>query len=350
MGPAGGVPLHMKMDVLTAVPLVPGRPLRMFPAVHGEGRFAIERLALIVPTSLCSSQVSVMLARRLSAGVASSGVPLRVLALPHTEGCGHSAGASEEMFIRTMLSYARHPMVAMAVLVEHGCEKTHNDRMAETLRVAGVDPARFGYASIQLGGGIEAVQAYLSSFFQAQLSIQPLPQRQLCSLGDLHLGLVGQGKVAPAALRALSQVAASVLLLGGTCVIVGDALDSAQFLHCLLDEGQDYAESTLGYGQLVTTPGLHRMHCTSKHFVELATGLGASGVDLIIALVTDHTVEVRAQKKDWLYARGTIKVTDGCCNNSFSVSKFYSTFLIHIFSRSLFRLCGWCCMVRPRNG
>lgn len=53
----------------------------------------------------------------------------RIIALPHTEGCGHSSGSSEEMFVRTMLGYATHPRVAYAVLLEHGCEKTHNDYM-----------------------------------------------------------------------------------------------------------------------------------------------------------------------------------------------------------------------------
>lgn len=292
-GPRQGVPLAMRVSTVGPA-LISSHPLNMLPAVHDHHRFTTEHIALLVPTSLCSSQVSKMLAERVAlTHLHNRGAgPLRVLALPHTEGCGHSAGASEEMFVRTMLNYACHPMVAMTVLVEHGCEKTHNDRMAATLRRNGVDPARFGYASIQLDGGIEAVHAKVNSYFQSLLSTLPTQQRQPCPLGTLHIGLLGQGTIPPSALQSLSRVAMSVLQLGGTCVTIGSALEDAHFLNILLGDGQDYADTTLGYGQVVATPGLHRMHCTSQHLVELSTGLGASGVDIIVALIVDHVMEV----------------------------------------------------------
>ncbi len=88
-----------------------------------------------------------------------------------------------------MLGYAIHPAIVAAVLLEHGCEKTHNDYMTKELRsmvrscvvavglvcctyhahththtlslsltahAQGVNPGRFSYASTQLDGGIEA--------------------------------------------------------------------------------------------------------------------------------------------------------------------------------------------------
>lgn len=115
--------------------------LVMFPSP--KYTFATERVGLLVPTSLCSSHVSVKLAERLRE--AKFETMSRVIALPHTEGCGVS-GSGEKLFVRTMLSYASHPMVAFAVLVEHGCEKTHNNKMKEDIAAAGGDPGQFGYA------------------------------------------------------------------------------------------------------------------------------------------------------------------------------------------------------------
>jgi len=55
------------------------------------------------------------------------------VALPHTEGCGHSSGDHEGLVVRTMLGYAAHPMAAKVVMLEHGCEKTHNGRFEQEL-------------------------------------------------------------------------------------------------------------------------------------------------------------------------------------------------------------------------
>lgn len=38
--------------------------------------------------------------------------------------------------MRTMVSYVTHPLVVHAVLLEHGCEKTHNGRLEQDLQEA----------------------------------------------------------------------------------------------------------------------------------------------------------------------------------------------------------------------
>ena len=58
-----------------------------------------------------------MIATQLNQSHAGSG--LRYVALPHTEGCGASGGESEELFIRTMAGYLRHPFTERALLLEH---------------------------------------------------------------------------------------------------------------------------------------------------------------------------------------------------------------------------------------
>ena len=56
---------------------------------------------------------------------------------------------------RTYRGYVTHPNVAAALLLEHGCEKIPNDVMRRQLEDAGVPLDRFGWASVQLDGGIE---------------------------------------------------------------------------------------------------------------------------------------------------------------------------------------------------
>ena len=85
-----------------------------------------ESVALILPTSLCSSEIARSLAAALqeeytpsekSSEIASS-PPVRFVALPHTEGCGLS---DERLGAITLLGHLRSPLVAHALLLEHGC-------------------------------------------------------------------------------------------------------------------------------------------------------------------------------------------------------------------------------------
>jgi hypothetical protein len=56
-GPRAGGPVPVALAGVEGA-LAPTKPLRMFRAARSPSRYATEHLALIVPTSLCSSQVS----------------------------------------------------------------------------------------------------------------------------------------------------------------------------------------------------------------------------------------------------------------------------------------------------
>ncbi|HEX5847809.1 MAG TPA: UxaA family hydrolase, partial [Rubrobacter sp.] len=82
-----------------------GRPLPVKPGVpdvefsfeaiqSGRGP-VVDQIALVMPTSLCSGQISRRIANRLNEGDATRGKVTRFVALPHTEGCGVSAGSAE---------------------------------------------------------------------------------------------------------------------------------------------------------------------------------------------------------------------------------------------------------------
>jgi altronate dehydratase len=68
-------------------------------------------------------------------------------------------------------------------------------------------------------------------------------------------------------------------------------LSSPVYLEAVL--GDRPAENTLAYGQAVPAgkPGLHVMEAPTDHWVETATGLGATGVEVMLAHVTRHPLQ-----------------------------------------------------------
>src|SRR5690606_37258348 len=95
------------------------------------------------------------------------------VALPHTEGCGNSAGPGELLFMRTLANYLAHPSVGKALLLEHGCEKTHNDAFRNLLGTLKIPAGQLGWASIQLDGGLENVTRKVMDWFHGVSEIQP---------------------------------------------------------------------------------------------------------------------------------------------------------------------------------
>ena len=156
-----------------------------------DDRLVPEAVGLILPTSLCSGQIALRLAAQAEVEKWAGDAVTRMVALPHTEGCGSSGGASEETFARMMLGYLLHPNTRMALLLEHGCEKTHNDYFRSRLVEAGADPSRFGWASIQADGGLDAVGDRVKDWFNSFDLAKPVEQRG--NLGALTVGLEARG-------------------------------------------------------------------------------------------------------------------------------------------------------------
>jgi altronate dehydratase len=216
----------------------------------------------------------------------TSGRGLRYVALAHTEGCGASGGDSEVLYLRTMAGYLAHPLVSRGLLLEHGCEKTHNDAMRNFLAEQKIDINHFGCASVQLDGGIESVTRKVTKWFQA--GPEKYPQTTEAGLGALPLGLTSVGPLPDASAEAFALVARSVVSLGGTVVVAQNSslLVTSTFARELL--ATSGVCPTLSYGQSFSKAGLHIMETPTDHYVETLTGLGATGVQIMIAHVTDH--------------------------------------------------------------
>jgi altronate dehydratase len=289
------------LEMLRNAPEPDGEPLPVkpgddevefsFQAITSERGPVADQVGLIMPTSLCSGQIARRIANRLNEQGATRGKVTRFVALPHTEGCGVSAGSAERIFSRTVLGHLANPTVRFALLLEHGCEKTHNDYFEALLKKRGLDPTRFGWASVQLDGGIESVVAKVEAWFDETLDDAGDLVHETAGLEALRLGLYAAGPLSDDAALSLARVTRAVAGAGGTVIVPEKAamLSSPVYLDSVL--GDHDVENTLAYGQAAGEPGFHVMEAPTDHWVETATGLGATGVEIMLAHVAGHPLQ-----------------------------------------------------------
>jgi altronate dehydratase len=256
-----------------------GRPLRAKPLGDAPRLAAVtrEQVGLLLPTSLCASQVARGIAQQLNGGTAGLD---RFVALPHTEGCGVGGGISEQIYLRTMAGYLVHPFVSRALVLEHGCEKTHNDAMRNHIAEHAIDAEQFGWASIQLDGGLEKVTEKVRGFFATPAN------RGRPDAEPINVALVASEDLPSSVADAFARIASSVIASGGAVVVPESFPGATEVFGAILD---DTIKPTIGYGESAGTAGFHVMATPTRHFVETLTGLGATGVDVIIAYVGEQS-------------------------------------------------------------
>ncbi|MBI2504695.1 MAG: UxaA family hydrolase [Candidatus Latescibacteria bacterium] len=279
-----GIPLLLNADT----PIPPAS----FSAIQAGTSHATDQLGLILPTSLCAGQVARLAAERLNAkGLGRQQGISRFAALVHTEGCGVSGSHAEHLYDRTLIGYLTHPLVKVALLLEHGCEKTHNDYFRTHLEELGVDPGQFGWASVQLDGGIEKSLEKVEEFFERTLGGQLALQCEQVGLDYLSLGLLSAGPLADPAAAALARLTRWVVGAGGTVVMPANAglLQSPVYLEAAL--GSNQPETSLAHGQSFENPGFYIMDTPTDHWVETLTGLGATGVELMLTHAGEHPMQ-----------------------------------------------------------
>ncbi|MCB9160572.1 MAG: UxaA family hydrolase [Caldilineaceae bacterium] len=266
-------------------PLLVATVLATVPTLHGD---SAHRVGLILPTSLCAGQIGQMAARRLNHGdlARRAGVD-EFVALVHTEGCGCSP-AAKDLATDTLLGYLEHPAVAQALLLEHGCEITHNDHMRQAMAARGIDPAQLGWASIQLDGGIQAVLEKIEAWFAqgagraSKSTIVPLTTRTIA--------LASVGALQPESGRVLARLAGAFVARGGSIIVpAGDGLLRNETFRTRLRPAAD--APSLAYAQRPAAPGFHIMATPTASWAEIVVGLGASGAEAALVVTATRPVE-----------------------------------------------------------
>ena len=277
-----GAPLPVRPGIQTG----PTAALTIFATNHGP---ATERVALVLPTSLCAAQISRLAADRLNEKRlgAAQGIS-RFVSLVHTEGCGFGGESMHQLLHRAYRGYVTHPNVAAALLLEHGCEKVPNDLMRHKLEAAGVPASRFGWASVQLDGGIAKALDKVEAWFAATLATLPPAPSVPSHLGALSLGLLTTAPANDPTVTALVAIAQQILDRGGSVLLPESdpLLADRRFSSALLGAVPPHA--TLAYGQPLATPGFHIVASETDHWVENLTGLGACGAHLALTVVHQH--------------------------------------------------------------
>ncbi len=238
------------------------------------------RIRLIIPTSLCAGQIARMIADRLNSNLTVA--EGRYVALPHTEGCGVS-GEAIDILEQTIAGYAVHPLSDRVLLLEHGCEKTHNDAIRNYLGALAIDHSTMGFASIQLDGGIERVTEKVMNWFASSSveSSQGVGSETEPAKVSLSLGITVQGELPGESASALASVAASIVDGGGSVIIpeTSPLLRCSEFTSALFTASP---HTTLSYGEIVRQRGLHIMAMSGDHLIESLTGMGSSGANLFL--------------------------------------------------------------------
>ncbi len=273
------------------LPLAPSEPAEAAPVslLRTEYGWATERVGLVLPTSLCASQIARLAADRLNArGVGRAAGLTRFVALTHTEGCGFGGETMYHLLHRTYRGYITHPNVAAALLLEHGCEKIPNDVMRRQLETAGIPLTRFGWGSVQLDGGIEKALEKIEAHFTEKFAALPPAPSLPTNLGALTVGLMAAARLSSPTVDLLVLLAREILGQGGSVLIPESdpLLADSRFTRALIGEAPLHA--TLMYGQPLPRPGLHIVSTETDHWVENVTGLAGCGAHLVLGVVSEH--------------------------------------------------------------
>lgn len=291
------------VNVILQMPAPDGKPLALrdgscdyrplsYPVYDDGKRIVHKFVGLVLPTSLCAAQVAQLAADQLNQK--GFGVPAhiaRYATLTHTEGCGVRGDTYMTLYLGTMLNYMLHPMVRFGLFLEHGCEMTHNDAFQHRLRDMGGDPSQFGWASIQLDGGITRVMGKIENWFAERAAATGRARRELVGIENARIGIMTAAPPPPTVAAALADLTRNIVNQGGTIVLpsTSSLFDDTNFADALLDTPRP--NPSLAYGQFAAQRGLHVMDAPSRHWVETLSGLGATGVELILTYVDALTVQ-----------------------------------------------------------
>jgi hypothetical protein len=113
----------------------------------------------------------------------------------------------------------------------------------------------------------------------------------LAAAPAFSLGLAAAGPVPETTAHALAELTAGIIASGGSVILPRSAslTGNPAFLEALGLEAP--LADTLAYGQVGRHPGMHLMATPTAPLIEALTGLGGTGVHLILAHVADAPVQ-----------------------------------------------------------
>ena len=141
---------------------------------------------------------------------------------------------------------------------------------------------------MQLDGGINKVVGKMTRWFNDRLTKDDAPHLTDAGLEAVRLGIVSEGLLTDEVVPQLATLTRMIVAGGGSVILTEDdplLLDPVFVAQVL--KGQA-AKPTLDYAQVMSKAGFHVMSTPSRQWTEVLTGLGATGVEVILAHVADH--------------------------------------------------------------
>jgi len=279
-----GVPLKLYGKSLNNASALPKTDLLRM----NNGMHTCVETDLVLPTSACSGMVASQIARGVK------GTNRRCVAIAHTEGCGTGQTVignydGKRIQDRVMVGTLSYPGLQKRILLEHGCEKTHNDYMKTILDEASIDISNLDFLSIQLDGGQEAVRTRIHELISGH-DATPISTESV-DVSNLKLAIVIDVYDDAPTYNQIATMIDTVVRNGGTIVLPSNSeiLSQPELLTILAEP----ARSTIDYGQCIGVSvseefgtqkaGLHVMDVPSRvHYNEVITGLASSGVQAIL--------------------------------------------------------------------
>jgi len=171
------------------------------------------------------------------------------------------------------------------------------------------DISKFGWASVQLDGGIESVTKKIWNLFYEKLfspknDLQSNQMRKPAGLGNLRLALITppDSPVSVNLSMALAKFTQLIVNAGGMIVIPSNSdlvHAGSAYLQEISENPADVVRPSLSYGQRAplnketgVPMGLHVMETTSDTWVETITGLGATGVELMLTVLEGRKARI----------------------------------------------------------
>jgi hypothetical protein len=159
--------------------------------------------------------------------------------------------------------------------------------MRRHVRQAGLDPDAFGWASVQLDGGITKVLGNIDQWAQASLDkLEPVQSRET-TLADINIALLTDSAPVPEVARAIAILSQHIITAGGS-VTVSDNDPLWQVPTFKETLGLADVTPNLAYGQYPEQTGFFVMMTPQPHWLETITGLAATGCQAMLAHIGEY--------------------------------------------------------------
>ena len=163
--------------------------------------------------------------------------------------------------------------------------------MRRELEAFGANPDHFGWASVQLDGGIESVLEKVERWFSERIADSQGVECEEVSLDALRVGVLSTDVVSEVAARSLGALTRTLVGEGATVVIpeTGGLMTNPRFVEDTFLSSQ--TAPSLTYGQPVGDPGFYTMESPTEQWVENLTGVAATGVEVLLGYTAGHPMQ-----------------------------------------------------------